>query len=206
MAQAPEPGKPAFDLISSEVAPGKPPEPLIRTDHMAQAPPWLMPVIRRTIWRLVLVVIGVAAFFTLLTRARGVVGMIIIALFFGIAMDPAVTWLHQKRGWKRGAATGFIFVLLAVFTVVMIFVLIPAIVQMAGLIADKLPEWIANLFYLLVLSIKIVFWFFMFAMVKAFVPRYRYDQLMRLGWKIFLPTSLVCVAGVAAWRVFAVGA
>ena len=40
--------------------------------------------------------------------------------------------------------------------------------------------------------------FFMFAMVKAFVPRYRYDQLMRLGWKVFLPISLVCVVVVAA--------
>jgi NADH-quinone oxidoreductase subunit H len=37
---------------------------------------------------------------------------------------------------------------------------------------------------------QVVFLFFMFAMVKALVPRYRYDQLMRLGWKIFLPTSL----------------
>ena len=40
--------------------------------------------------------------------------------------------------------------------------------------------------------------FFMFAMVKAFVPRYRYDQLMRLGWKVFLPISLVMVVVVAA--------
>jgi NADH-quinone oxidoreductase subunit H len=40
--------------------------------------------------------------------------------------------------------------------------------------------------------------FFMFAMVKAFVPRYRYDQLMRLGWKVFLPISLVMVIVVAA--------
>ncbi len=39
-------------------------------------------------------------------------------------------------------------------------------------------------------SIKVVFFFFLFAMVKAIVPRYRYDQLMRLGWKIFLPLSL----------------
>ena len=41
------------------------------------------------------------------------------------------------------------------------------------------------------------FVFFMFAMVKAFVPRYRYDQLMRLGWKVFLPISLAMVAIVA---------
>jgi NADH-quinone oxidoreductase subunit H len=49
---------------------------------------------------------------------------------------------------------------------------------------------------------KTIFFFFMFAMVKAIVPRYRYDQLMRLGWKIFLPTSLVAVALVAGWKVF----
>ena len=46
----------------------------------------------------------------------------------------------------------------------------------------------------LVISVKIWIIFFLFAMVKAIVPRYRYDQLMRLGWKIFLPTSLVAVA------------
>jgi NADH-quinone oxidoreductase subunit H len=42
----------------------------------------------------------------------------------------------------------------------------------------------------------------MFAMVKAIVPRYRYDQLMRLGWKVFLPTSIAAVVAIAAWRVF----
>jgi len=46
--------------------------------------------------------------------------------------------------------------------------------------------------------IKVSFVFFMFAMVKAFVPRYRYDQLMRLGWKVFLPISLVMVVVVAS--------
>jgi NADH-quinone oxidoreductase subunit H len=49
---------------------------------------------------------------------------------------------------------------------------------------------------------KVIFFFFLFAMVKAIVPRYRYDQLMRLGWKVFLPTSLVAVALVAGWRVY----
>ncbi|MCH8168481.1 MAG: NADH-quinone oxidoreductase subunit NuoH [Proteobacteria bacterium] len=45
--------------------------------------------------------------------------------------------------------------------------------------------------------VKVVFFFFIFSMVKAIVPRYRYDQLMRLGWKVFLPMSLGWVVFVA---------
>ena len=52
---------------------------------------------------------------------------------------------------------------------------------------------------------KMWFFFFLFAMVKAIVPRYRYDQLMRIGWKVFLPMSLgwvVIVAFLAKFEVF----
>ena len=52
---------------------------------------------------------------------------------------------------------------------------------------------------------KMAFFFFMFAMVKAIVPRYRYDQLMRIGWKVFLPMSLawvVIIAFLAKFEVF----
>ena len=51
------------------------------------------------------------------------------------------------------------------------------------------------------LLIKVWGLFFLIAMVKTFVPRYRYDQLMRLGWKVFLPTSLAWVVLTAAWVV-----
>jgi NADH-quinone oxidoreductase subunit H len=54
------------------------------------------------------------------------------------------------------------------------------------------------------LLLKVWFFFFMFAMVKAIVPRYRYDQLMRLGWKVFLPFSLFWVV-LSAGYLFAVG-
>ena len=54
------------------------------------------------------------------------------------------------------------------------------------------------------LLLKIWFFFFLFAMVKAIVPRYRYDQLMRLGWKVFLPISLFWVV-LSAGYLFAVG-
>ena len=75
------------------------------------------------------------------------------------------------------------------------------IVLMCAMMSDPVPRRLAaadrhlaaelpflGIFWFLV---KIWFFFFMFAMVKAIVPRYRYDQLMRLGWKMFLPTSLV---------------
>jgi NADH-quinone oxidoreductase subunit H len=43
------------------------------------------------------------------------------------------------------------------------------------------------------------------AMVKAIVPRYRYDQLMRLGWKVFLPVSLLWVVITAGWVLYRSG-
>jgi NADH-quinone oxidoreductase subunit H len=54
--------------------------------------------------------------------------------------------------------------------------------------------WVPGLIWF---ALKASFLFFMIAMVKAMVPRYRYDQLMRLGWKVFLPLSLVSVVVVA---------
>ncbi|MCP9223329.1 NADH-quinone oxidoreductase subunit NuoH [Erythrobacter sp. LQ02-29] len=55
-----------------------------------------------------------------------------------------------------------------------------------------IPGWIW-------LFAKILFFFFVFSWVKATVPRYRYDQLMRLGWKVFLPLSLFFVVVVSGW-------
>ena len=55
-------------------------------------------------------------------------------------------------------------------------------------------NWVPGIIWFM---LKACFVFFMFAMVKAFVPRYRYDQLMRLGWKVFLPLSLAMVVIVA---------
>jgi len=56
--------------------------------------------------------------------------------------------------------------------------------------------WIPGIIWLF---LKMGFFFFCFGWVKATVPRYRYDQLMRLGWKIFLPLSLIFVVLVSGW-------
>ena len=66
-------------------------------------------------------------------------------------------------------------------------------------VLDGLPGWLEYTIYVATFIVKTVLWFLAFALVKAFVPRYRYDQLMRLGWKIFLPLSLFFVFAVSGW-------
>jgi NADH-quinone oxidoreductase subunit H len=64
------------------------------------------------------------------------------------------------------------------------------------------PNWLASLHGLVFYALKTFFVFFMNAMVRSIVPRYRYDQLMRLGWKVFLPTSLLAVFVVSGWLIY----
>jgi NADH-quinone oxidoreductase subunit H len=52
------------------------------------------------------------------------------------------------------------------------------------------------------LTFKILGLFFLFSLIKAVVPRYRFDQLMKLGWKVFLPLSLVWVVLTASFLFF----
>jgi predicted PurR-regulated permease PerM len=94
--------------------------------------------IRRLVW----VVIGVSVLIIALLRARSLVSMLVISLFFGIAMLPAVNHLHQRRGWSRGKATGVVLGGLFLFVAVMVFVLIPGLVDAATRVGGQVPGWI----------------------------------------------------------------
>ncbi len=94
------------------------------------------------------------------------------------------------------SSTPYLLFMLAEYVAICLMCSMMTILFMGGWLPpiDAVPfTWIPGLFWFIGKSCMV---FFMFAMVKAFVPRYRYDQLMRLGWKVFLPLSLFMVAAV----------
>jgi NADH-quinone oxidoreductase subunit H len=107
------------------------------------------------------------------------------------------------------SSTGYLLLMLAEYSNIVLMCSLMSVMFFGGWHAPfpegflaSWPYWLTGLWGLMWMCLKTVFWFFMVAMVKAIVPRYRYDQLMRLGWKVFLPTSMAAVVIVAAWRVF----
>ena len=92
------------------------------------------------------------------------------------------------------SATGYLLFMLGEYVAITLMCAMTAILFLGGwlpIIDVPVLNWVPGVFWFLA---KVLFVFFMFAMVKAIVPRYRYDQLMRLGWKVFLPISLFWVA------------
>jgi NADH-quinone oxidoreductase subunit H len=96
------------------------------------------------------------------------------------------------------SSTPYLLFMLAEYVAITTMCAMTAILFMGGWLPplDVAPlNWIPGIFWFVA---KATFVFFMFAMMKAIVPRYRYDQLMRLGWKVLLPLSLLMVVVVAA--------
>ena len=115
------------------------------TDPNTTAPAWVMPMTRRIIWRLVIVVLITAALLLMADKARSLLSMLFVAVFFGIAMEPAVNHLHMKRGMRRGAATGLVFAISAAFLIVLTFIMIPGLVNVAGSITDSFKNVIPQI-------------------------------------------------------------
>ncbi len=99
----------------------------------------------RLIWRVILAVVATLALGWILYRMRSLVAMMVIALFFSLALEPAVRWLHERYGWRRGAAVGVIYAAGLVFLIVMVVVLIPGIGDLADQVGQSGPEWAASL-------------------------------------------------------------
>ena len=120
-------------------------------DHPSPEPMPASVVVRRVeitgriVWQAIGAVLMTLAALWAVNQARGLVSMLAIAFFFSLALEPGVRMLVDRRGWRRGSATGIIYVVGFLFVALMVAVLIPAISQLASTIATRGGEWITDL-------------------------------------------------------------
>lgn len=98
----------------------------------------------KSMWQAVGVVLTTIVGIWALFEASGLVSMLVISFFFGLALQPAVNRLHTNRGMRRGAAVGVVYLAGGVFVIFMIAILIPALVTIANVIGENASAWIAN--------------------------------------------------------------
>jgi predicted PurR-regulated permease PerM len=98
----------------------------------------------QTIWQSIgAILLTLLALWTI-TQARTLVSMLIISFFFSLAMQPAVNRLRSRYGWRRGLAVGVIYLGGFAFLIFLIWVLIPAISQLAETIGESGGQWLQS--------------------------------------------------------------
>jgi len=108
-------------------------------------PGWLDRFVWDSLWKVVGLGLIVAIGLVVAFRAQDLLRLLVISVFFALAMVPAVKYMHERWGWKRGAAVGVIYAGLILFVILMVLVLIPGIVEFADQIGEKGDEWAADL-------------------------------------------------------------
>ena len=122
-------------------APAAPtPQPTI-AQKMAGAPPWALPLATAITRRVAIAVVVLWCGFWVLNRTSGLVGLILLSFFFSLALDPGVGWLHERYHLRRGLATGLLYVGVVAFLAVLVLLLIPLTVDLAGKLGDSIPTW-----------------------------------------------------------------
>jgi predicted PurR-regulated permease PerM len=117
---------------------------LLPASEDATAPVVTFQISRRSIWALIGAVIIALLGILVIRDARSLISMLFISFFFSLALEPAVSYLHQKRGWKRGSAVGLIYLAGFLGLFVLILFLLPATVEVAREIGASLDDWLAS--------------------------------------------------------------
>jgi len=99
----------------------------------------------RTVWQVIGAILLTIVLLNAARAAAGLLTMVALSFFFSLALDPAVRWLHDRYGWRRGAAVGVIYAAGLLLITFMVFILVPALGQLAGRIAENGDEWIAQI-------------------------------------------------------------
>ena len=102
-------------------------------------------VVRSTIWYAIGAVLLTLAALWFLDQQRTLISYLILAVLLALALEPAVTWLHEKRGWRRGSATGFLLVVLFAALVLFVVGLAAVIARETAEIVEELPTYVDKL-------------------------------------------------------------
>jgi predicted PurR-regulated permease PerM len=113
-------------------------------DERTQKPEWVDRFVWESLWKVVATGVVVAVGLVVVFRAEHLIFLLLVSVFFAAAMTPAVQHLHERRGWRPGAAVGVIYAALALFMLSMVLLLIPAIADFAGEVADNGDDWIQS--------------------------------------------------------------
>ncbi len=108
-------------------------------------PDWVDRFVWESLWKAVTVGVLTTIGVIVALRARHLIFLLVISLFFSLAMVPAVQHLQQKRGWRPGASVGVIYAGVVAFVLAMVLLLIPGIADFAGTVSDKGDDWITSL-------------------------------------------------------------
>lgn len=99
----------------------------------------------KIIWQTIGALFLTAFLWWAFNQASTIVAMVAIAFFFSLALDPGVRWLVDRYGWRRGSATGVVYLVGAAFAILMVVILIPSLGQLAQLLGEKGTEWMTSL-------------------------------------------------------------
>jgi len=102
-------------------------------------------VVRSTVWYAIGAVLLTLAALWFLDQQRTLINYLILAVLLALALEPAVTWLHEKRGWRRGSATGFLLVVLFAALVLFVVGLAAVIAHETAEIVEELPTYVDKL-------------------------------------------------------------
>ena len=96
----------------------------------------------KTLWKVVGVILTVLISIWAIGEASNLVALIGMSFFFSLALQPAVLWLTNRYGWRRGSAVGVIYLVSALGFIALIVILIPAVATLAETIGESGAQWV----------------------------------------------------------------
>jgi predicted PurR-regulated permease PerM len=111
----------------------------------SEPPPWVGTAVRRGAWTVVGVVLLTLAALWFANQARDLIRILIVSQLLAFALEPGVLWLHERRGWRRGSATGAILAATFVGFALLIVLMIPVLANGVNGIVRSIPHWIDQL-------------------------------------------------------------